>query len=118
MESGAHLEQAGDSSAERDLSFRGFGDPGQNLQQRALASAVSADDADDLTLRNLERHAAKRPELAPVGLCCSPDQAEPGALGVVDEPRGADDPELIALEDRGDVDDRTGRRTHATSTKV
>src|SRR5262249_33920200 len=36
----------------------------ENLEQRALARAVAADDADHLARMNLERHVAERPERA------------------------------------------------------
>ena len=39
-----------------------LGDARQDLQQRPLAGAVAADDADDLAVRDLERHVPQRPE--------------------------------------------------------
>ena len=43
-------------------SGRRLGDARQDLEQRALAGAVAADDADDLALLDLERHVLQRPE--------------------------------------------------------
>ena len=40
-----------------------LGDAAQDLEQRALAGTVAADDADDLALLDLEAHILERPEL-------------------------------------------------------
>ena len=54
VEAGADLQQAADAAAELDLAGRRLGDPREDLQQRALAGAVAADDADDLARLDLE----------------------------------------------------------------
>ena len=50
IEAGAHLDQRGDVAADRDLPAGRRVDPRQQPQQRALARAVAADDADALAL--------------------------------------------------------------------
>jgi hypothetical protein len=51
MEAGADFQQRGDSPAQDGLSGGRVGDARQDLEQRALAGAVGADDAEDLSLR-------------------------------------------------------------------
>ena len=48
-----------------DHSRSGRGDPGQNLQQRALPRAVAPHDAHDLSLPDLEVHASEGPDGIP-----------------------------------------------------
>src|SRR5689334_2994691 len=54
MKAGADFEQARDPTVKLNASFRGFDDARQDLQQRRLARAVAADDADDLARCDLE----------------------------------------------------------------
>ena len=61
MEAGADLEQRADAAVDLDAPRRRLGDARQDLQQRALAGAVAADDADDLAAPDLERHVAAAP---------------------------------------------------------
>src|SRR5690606_19598977 len=42
----------------------GFDGPGEQVEQRALAAAVGADDADDLGLLDVERHVVDRVDAA------------------------------------------------------
>ena len=51
-----------DAAADARLPVGRLGDPAQDLQQRALAGAVAADDADDLAGLNGKRHVLERPE--------------------------------------------------------
>src|SRR5260370_24956556 len=67
MEAGSDLEQRGDAPANLDLSLRGISNFGENFQQRALARAVAADDADNLSFLDAERNIAQRPK----GICGS-----------------------------------------------
>ena len=46
-----------------DVALGRLGDRDEDLEQRALARAVAADDADDLALLDLERDVSQRPEL-------------------------------------------------------
>ena len=46
----------------RDTSFGGFGDAAQDLQQRAFAGTVTANDAENFALLDLEAHILERPE--------------------------------------------------------
>ena len=50
MESGARLEERADSTLDPHPAFRRGDDAGQDLEQGALARAVSADDPDDFAL--------------------------------------------------------------------
>ena len=63
VESGADLEQGPHAAAEPRLAFGRRGDPGEDLEQGALAGAVVADDAHRLASLDLEAHVAQRPEL-------------------------------------------------------
>src|SRR5580700_1171635 len=54
MKAGADLEQAGDPAAQGDAPLGRLGYAGQDLEQRALAGAVPANDAEDLALAHLE----------------------------------------------------------------
>lgn len=67
MESSADLEQAGDAAMDLDAAGRRFGDPAQDLEQGRLAGAVAADDADAVTLFDLEIDVLERPELLDLG---------------------------------------------------
>ena len=62
MEARADLEQRADQASDRDVAVRGRGDARQHFQQRALAGAIPADDADHLARRDLERDVAERPD--------------------------------------------------------
>src|ERR1700693_2439552 len=54
VKAGADCEQACNTSAERDPPLRRLGDAGENLQKRALAGTVAADDAQYLAAFDLE----------------------------------------------------------------
>ena len=62
METGADFQQRADAAVEIDLAGGGFGDAAEDFEQRALARAVAADDADDVALSDVEGHVAQRPE--------------------------------------------------------
>ena len=65
MEAGAHLEQAADPAAHHDLPLGRRRDLGEDLQERALARPIAADDADRLSRLNGEVHVPEGPELVP-----------------------------------------------------
>ena len=62
IESGADFQQAADAAVEIDLPLGHLGDARQNLQQRALARAVDADERQRLAAPHVERHVSERPE--------------------------------------------------------
>ncbi len=70
------LEQARNSTAQRDPSASGGRDAAENFQQSALSGPVSANDADDFSMLDLEAHVAERPQaFLPGGF--SPQAFEP-----------------------------------------
>src|SRR5262249_62355817 len=64
VKAGPDLEQASDPAVQLHAAGRGRRDPGHDLQRRALAGAVASDEAEDLSLLDVEGHVAKRPEIA------------------------------------------------------
>jgi hypothetical protein len=62
MKSGANLEQAGHTASKCHPPSRRFGDAAQDLEQRAFARAVAADNSQDLALLDLETDILERPE--------------------------------------------------------
>ena len=62
MKSCSHFQQAGQPAANLDVTFGGVSDAGHDLQQRALARAVTADDADHITRIHIEANIAQSPE--------------------------------------------------------
>src|SRR6266545_5274534 len=54
VETGAHLQQRADPAIEIRVTLSRISNAGENLEECALASAVAADDADDLTGFDLE----------------------------------------------------------------
>ncbi len=66
MEAGADLEQGTDAAADLGSTLGRLGDAREELQQRRLAGAVSADEADHLALLDLEARVAEGPQLADV----------------------------------------------------
>ncbi len=63
VEAGADLEQAADPAAHCDPSLGRLGDPAQDLQEGRLAGAVPSDDAEPLSLRQVEGQTTQRPQL-------------------------------------------------------
>src|SRR5438552_4071547 len=63
MKAGAELEQRGEAAAHRDLALGRIGGAGDEPQERRLARAVLADDADGLAAMDVEADVAQRPEL-------------------------------------------------------
>lgn len=69
MEAGADLEEGADPAPHDDLPLGRIGDPGEDLEERALAGAVPPDDAENLAGLDLEvdvpeglESVARRPE--------------------------------------------------------
>ena len=63
VEAGADLEQRADPAAQPRLALGRRRDPGEDLEQRALAGAVVADDPEGLAALDLEVDVPQRPEL-------------------------------------------------------
>ena len=81
MEAGADLEQRADAAAQPRLALGRRRDPGEDLEQRALAGAVVADHPHRLAALHLEADVAQRPELLAL-------LAPPKALDPLSQPLG------------------------------
>ena len=75
MKPRADFQQARDAAKDFDPSGAWLGDAREDFQQRGLARAVAADDADHIALGDVERHLAQGPEI----LCRIPGVAPPAA---------------------------------------
>jgi len=62
MEARAHLEQGPHPAVDNRSALGRFGNPREDLEQRALPRPVGANQADDLPLLDLEGHILQRPE--------------------------------------------------------
>ncbi len=63
VETGANFQEAGDPATAGDLAFRRGCDLGEDLEERALAGAVAADDPDALALVDGEGDVLESPEV-------------------------------------------------------
>ena len=63
VEAEAELEQRGDAAADAEAALGRLRGAGEDLEQRALAGAVGADDADRLAGGDLEADVAQHPAL-------------------------------------------------------
>ena len=68
METRTDLQEASDTAPSADTSHGRASDLTEELQERRFASAVLADDADDVALLDLEVDIAERPDIVGVGL--------------------------------------------------
>src|SRR5690349_2075622 len=62
MKSRSDFEQAGNAAAQADPALGRLRDPGENFEKGGFASAVAADDAEGISLRQFEVHVLQRPE--------------------------------------------------------
>ena len=62
VETCADLEQAGDASAQFNPPLGRLGDSAEDLEQRAFASAIAADHAENFPLLDIEANVFERPE--------------------------------------------------------
>ena len=62
MEAGADFQQRPDPPVDLGFAAGRLGDPGEDLQQRALAGAVAADDAENLALAHFKTDVPQRPD--------------------------------------------------------
>jgi hypothetical protein len=63
----ANFEQAADPTDEFRMTCGGPGDPSKNFQQRALASAIPADEPYNFALANLKRNVSQSPYFLTLG---------------------------------------------------
>src|SRR5262245_32956100 len=80
MEARAHLDERGQAPVDLDAAGGGGRDARQELEERALAGAVAADDAHHLAPGDLEAHVAQRPERARADAVDAQAVAPRGAL--------------------------------------
>jgi hypothetical protein len=66
VEPGANLEQRSDAAVDIRPSAGRLGDAGENLEERALAGSVAADETDHFAGSDLERRLAQRPQFGVV----------------------------------------------------
>src|SRR6266567_243571 len=62
VEAGAQLQQSGYPAVAENTAAGGLKDSAYNLQQRALAGTIGADDGEDLALLNVQIDVTERPE--------------------------------------------------------
>src|ERR1044072_6080355 len=62
MEAGAELEQRDDAAADLDLAAGGLDDPREEAEERRLAGAVAADQADGVAGLDGEGHVSQGPD--------------------------------------------------------
>src|SRR5262249_13424040 len=75
VKAGPDLEQRADAAAQPGAALSRRRDPGEDLEQRALAGAVVADHAERLSALDLEADVAQSPELARLRLAPSRSDA-------------------------------------------
>src|SRR5205823_4469162 len=63
MEAGAHLQKAGDAAVDHRAAGRRFGDAAKDLEERRFASAVAANDANDVATLDFEGYVLKGPKI-------------------------------------------------------
>ena len=101
VEACADVEQRAQPSAHAGHPGRRRRDPREDPQQRGLACAVAADDADQLTTADRERHILQGPEVLALG-GTAPAHPVRDDLGQQLRPRGPASP--VALAQPGDLD--------------
>ena len=111
MEACADLQKGADAAAGTDLTCGGAGDLAEELEQRALAGTVAADDADDIALLDLEADVLQGPYIvaraldgtvvgvadAEIGVFFMSYVDRPPAVEVVAECLGGDKAEAVLL---------------------
>ena len=90
VKTGADFEQHADAAAHRSGAYRRVGDAGEDLQQRALAGAIMAENADHLALFDVEADIVERPEMGRrLFLLAAESGAPPWRQGPTCRPRPA-----------------------------
>ena len=127
MKAGSNLQQGADASDEIDAAGGRFDNAREDLEQRALAGAIAADDPDDVAVRHVERDVVERPEALRRLSVAAPPERPTHAADTFDErfsnrAMGRSRAELVLLAEvrdanRGLVDHRCGdvRRHRRTS---
>ena len=109
MKARADLEEGTDPAPHDDLALGRVGDPGEDLEERALAGTISPDDAEDLAALDLEVDVFEGPE-GILRLCIlpeSPDRMTHGVRETLREPLvGPVHPYPVLLGEALHLDDR------------
>src|SRR3954465_12761901 len=84
---GSDFEERSHAPPDIHAAQRRFGDAGENFQQRALAGAVSADDADYFSALDFERYVFQGPDCGLFSATVR-DRGVPGSLAQAPERRG------------------------------
>src|SRR5262249_55499888 len=119
MEAGAEFEQGADATADRDGARSGLDDPGDQPQERRLAGAVPAHEADRASRLRAEGHVAKRPDVGAAHAPPGHDEIlqRPGLAGI-----DAEAPRSVLHRDLATIHAAEGiasvRRTIAASTRT
>ena len=92
MEAGAELEQRADPAADRDTPRRRLDDPGDQAQERRLAGAVAADEADGLAGLDRDRDVLERLDVLRAGAAAADEELLEAARLVCMNAEAARDP--------------------------
>jgi hypothetical protein len=103
-------DQRRDASAHSHAAPRRAGDVRKQLEQRALACAIVADDSDNLALLDRQRHVVQRQERLALHRCSAREPSQPIGGRFLERRRLAE-PELLRYV--SDVDDGHGQTTSA-----
>jgi hypothetical protein len=108
---GADLEEGGDASPGPSDARRGFRDPSEDLEQRALARPVAPDDPEGMSFLDREADVTQRPDL--LRPPAPPEPAQRGGGSLPQTCRGLVFTEAVALAHLVDLDGVANR--HITS---
>src|SRR5262249_26465706 len=127
VEARADLEQAGDAALEKGTPLGRSRNARQDLQERRLARAVAADDAECLALRHVEGDVAQGPHEVTASAVCpvvglgelecgvgTAAHVRPPAREILPQRRAADLPETVSLRKALDADRGLAHRRDQT----
>ena len=115
IEAASKLQQRGDSALDLNFSLRRRERAGDQLEERALARSVAADDAEPLAGPHIERDVSERPEV--LSVVASQSREEHLLQTILRLSVDAIQLANVANADRGGIGGRS-RRCHRTSPKL
>src|SRR4029079_9535157 len=95
VEAGAEGQQARDVAVHLDHPRRRRDDPGEDLEERALARAIRPDDPERLAVDDVERHVPERPEIGVAALELHPSGERLAGRGPAGELEAVLDPQPV-----------------------